>query len=159
LTALPFEETWYRSRHVNTCYVGHPYFDELAQQRLDPTFLATERAKTGTRIALLPGSRNREVSANAAMLVNAARKVHAVRPETRFLVAAFNEPQASAVRAMLPPNVPIDVHSGRTPEIIELADVCAAVSGSVGLELMYRAKPAVVVYTLTRFVKWLVAQL
>src|SRR5262249_16817416 len=50
-------------------------------------------------------------------------------------------------------------HSGRTPEIIELADVCAAVSGSVGLELMYRAKPAVVVYTLTRFVKWLVAQL
>src|SRR5262249_2561946 len=33
-----------------------------------------------------------------------------------------------------------------TPEILDLAHSCIAVSGSVGLELLYRNKPAVVVY-------------
>jgi lipid-A-disaccharide synthase len=155
LTALPFEEQWYRARHVNTHYIGHPYFDELAGQCPDPAFLDTERARPGVRVALLPGSRNREITANAQMLLSAARKVHAIRPDARFLVAAFNEKQAAEVRAIRPAGVPIDVHVGRTPEVIELADACAAVSGSVGLELMYRAKPAVVVYRVPRLAKWL----
>lgn len=146
LTALPFEEDWYRDRRVNTHYIGHPYFDELARQRLDPPFVAAECARPGTRIAVLPGSRNREIVANAEMMLAAARKIHAARPDTRFLVAAFNDRQANAVRAQLPPGVPIDVYVGRTPEIIELADACVAVSGSVSLELMYRAKPAVIVF-------------
>jgi lipid-A-disaccharide synthase len=159
LTALPFEEEWYRARHVATHYIGHPYFDELARQKLDPAFLAAERERTGTRIAILPGSRNREITANAEMLLAAARKIHAARPDVRFLVAAFNDRQAAAVRALLPAGVPIDVHVGRTPEIIELADSCVAVSGSVGLELMYRAKPAVVVYRLKPLTAWVVGQL
>ena len=108
--------------------------------------MAAERARSGSRVAILPGSRNREIAANAEMMLAAARKIHAARPDTRFLVAAFNERQADAVRANCPPGVPIDVHVGRTPEIIELADACVAVSGSVSLEIMYRAKPAVIVY-------------
>jgi lipid-A-disaccharide synthase len=159
LTALPFEEQWYRARHVNTHYIGHPYFDELARQRPDPAFLAAERAGSGTRVALLPGSRNREITANGEMLLSAARKVHAVRPDTRFLVAAFNADHAAAVRASRPAGVPIDVHVGRTPEVIELAEACVAVSGSVGLELMYRAKPAVVVYRVPRVAVWLLRPL
>jgi lipid-A-disaccharide synthase len=159
LTALPFEEQWYRARHVNTHYIGHPYFDELARQRLDPVFLAAERARPGVRVAILPGSRNREISANAGMLFDAARRVHAARQDVRFLVAAFNEQQAAAVRAVLPAGVPIDVHVGRTPEVIELAEASAAVSGSVGLELLYRAKPSVVVYRVKRFTGWVVALL
>lgn len=153
LTALPFEDAWYRARRVPTHYIGHPYFDELAKQRPDPAFLAAERAKPGVRVALLPGSRNREIAANAAMMVGAAQKVHAARPDTRFLVAAFNERQATAVRALLPAGVPIDVHVGRTPEIIELCEACAAVSGSVSLELLYRAKPTVIVFHVNRFYK------
>lgn len=159
LTALPFEDGWFRDRRVRTHFVGHPYFDELAGQRLDPGFLAAERARTGTRVALLPGSRDREVAANAEMMLNAARKVHAARPDARFLVAAFNERQAASIRATLPAGVPIDVHCGRTPEVIELAETCVAVSGSVGLELMYRAKPAVVVFRMDRLGLWLVRRL
>jgi lipid-A-disaccharide synthase len=158
LTALPFEDEWYRARHVNTHYIGHPYFDELARQRLDPAFMAAERARPGPRVALLPGSRNREVAANGAMMLAAARKVHAARPDARFLVAAFSDRQAAAMRALVPPGLPVDVHAGRTPEIIELADACAAVSGSVGLELMYRAKPTAVVFRMQRVELWLTRQ-
>jgi lipid-A-disaccharide synthase len=159
LSALPFEDDWYRSRHVNTHYIGHPYFDELARQKLDPAFMAEQRARPGTRIAILPGSRNREIIANAEMQLASARKIHAARPDTRFLVAAFNARQADAVQAQLPAGVPIEVHVGRTPEIIELAEACVAVSGSVSLELMFRAKPTVVVFRIGRYAMWLMRRL
>src|SRR5205814_9808435 len=43
-----------------------------------------------------------------------------------------------------------EVHVGRTPEIIHLARGCVAVSGSVGLELLYHGKPSAVVYRISR---------
>jgi lipid-A-disaccharide synthase len=46
--------------------------------------------------------------------------------------------------------MPAEVHVGRTPEVIELAECCVAVSGSVSLEIMYRRKPAIIVYRLRR---------
>ncbi len=43
-------------------------------------------------------------------------------------------------------NLPLEAHAGRTPEIIQLAHSCVAVSGSVALELLYRGKPSIVTY-------------
>jgi lipid-A-disaccharide synthase len=40
----------------------------------------------------------------------------------------------------------IDVFVGRTPELIELADCCLAVSGSVSLELLHHARPTAILY-------------
>src|SRR5262249_40010698 len=42
--------------------------------------------------------------------------------------------------------LPIETHVGRTPEIIESSKACIAVSGSVALELLYRAKPTTILY-------------
>jgi lipid-A-disaccharide synthase len=156
ITALPFEDDWYRSRHVRTHYVGHPYFDELAAQRLDLPFMAVQQGKSGVRVALLPGSRSQEVATNFGTMLRAAAKVHRARPDTRFLVAAFNERHAATTRALAEAaGLPVEVHTGRTPEIIELADASIAVSGSVSLELMFRAKPSVIVYRVTPLLRWL----
>jgi lipid-A-disaccharide synthase len=147
LTALPFEEAWYRDRGVKTQYVGHPYFDELAAQSLDAGFLAEQRARGGTIIGLLPGSRNQEVANNFADMLRAAHRIHAARPDVRFLVASFNEHQADAARqAAAGSSLPIEFHVGRTAEIIAIADACISVSGSVSLEMMNRLKPAVILY-------------
>jgi lipid-A-disaccharide synthase len=163
LSALPFEDHWFRSRGVATHYVGHPYFDELLNQKLDNGFLQEQRHKNGRIVALLPGSRNQEVAANFSMMLAAAAKISLRSPTTRFLVAAFNEQHARTVREMIAacanPELPIEVHSGRTPEIIALAEACVAVSGSVSLEIMYRAKPAVIVYRMKPFSLWLARQL
>jgi lipid-A-disaccharide synthase len=160
LTALPFEDEWYRSRGVNTHFVGHPYYDELAAQKLDTAFLSAERVKPGPVVGLLPGSRNQEVTANAPLMLAAARTIHAARPDVRFLVAGFNDQQAAVVREMARGSgLPIEVHVGRTPEIIELAAACVAVSGSVGLEMMYRLKPAVVTYRMGRVMNWVIHRL
>src|SRR5262249_16215150 len=58
LCSLPFEPAWYHARGVpNAVFVGHPYFDELAERTLDEAFLEAERARGGPVVALLPGSR------------------------------------------------------------------------------------------------------
>lgn len=160
LTAMPFEDDWYRHRGVNTHYIGHPFFDELAAQKLDPAFLAAQQAKGGPIVSLLPGSRDSEVTANGPLLLATARKVHTARPESRFVVAAFSEPHAAILRQMAAGSgLPIEVHVGRTPELIELADACVAKSGSVGLEMLYRLKPAVIVYRLNPILLFLIRRL
>lgn len=147
LCTLSFEEEWYRQRHVAAEYIGHPYFDELREQRLDHAFLTAQRERPGTIIGLLPGSRNQELHYNLSSLLRAAVLIHARRPDTRFLVACFRETHRRQVEERIAGlGLPIEVHTGRTPEIIELAHSCLAVSGSVSLELLYRGKPSAILY-------------
>jgi lipid-A-disaccharide synthase len=151
LCALPFEKAWYEERGVAAHYVGHPYFDELPAQHLDNDFLEEQRRQPGSVIALLPGSRTQEVERNFPTLLRAARLIHENRPDVRFLVACFKEAHRQYTSADLGESqLPIAAHVGRTPEIIALAHSCIAVSGSVGLELLYRRKPAVIIYRVGR---------
>jgi lipid-A-disaccharide synthase len=39
LSVLPFEVEWYQRRQVAAEFVGHPFFDEVAQRKLDEAFL------------------------------------------------------------------------------------------------------------------------
>jgi lipid-A-disaccharide synthase len=147
LCTLPFEEKWYRQRYVQAEYVGHPYWDELSAQQLDPLFLDEQQPRPGAIVALLPGSRRQEIENNVPILLRAAERVHCRRPDVRFLVACLRPEQARRVREQARGSrLPLEVHDGRTPEIIELAHSCIAVSGSVSLELLFRVKPAVVLY-------------
>jgi lipid-A-disaccharide synthase len=150
LCPLPFEPDWYAARGVKAHYVGHPYFDELDRQRLDANYLAGQRERGGAVIGLLPGSRNQEVRMNISTMVRAAARVCSRLPETRFLVAAYREHHRQEILHYLKGrSLPIDVECGKTAEVIELSRACIAVSGSVGLELLYRQKPTAVVYRVT----------
>jgi lipid-A-disaccharide synthase len=152
LCTLPFEEPWYHARGVPAHYIGHPYFDELQRQRPDDSFLAMQQSRTGPIIGLLPGSRDQEITRNLSTLVRAAARIHAARPDVRFLVAALKPAHQERIQEYLRhrPALPIEVCAGRTPEIIRLAHACVAVSGSVGLELLYHGRPAVVLYRISR---------
>lgn len=157
LCCLPFEQPWYAARGVAAEYVGHPYFDQMAQQQLDDDFIA-QQMKPGQRIvALLPGSRDKEVQRNFSSMVRVAQRLTGSHPDLRFLVAAFKEKHALAIRRQLTSvRLPVEVHVGRTPEIIHLASACVAVSGSVSLEMLWHSKPAVIVYRLGKVMHRLV---
>jgi lipid-A-disaccharide synthase len=151
LCNLPFEQAWYESRGIAAHYVGHPYFDELRDQQLDPTFLARQRSRPGPIVGLLPGSRRQELANNAPSLLSAAEVIHRARPDVRFLVACLKQEHRQGIEATLAGStLPIEVHAGRTPEIIELSHSTISVSGSVGLELLYRTVPSVVTYSVGR---------
>jgi len=159
LCSLPFEPAWYHARGVSQAvYVGHPYFDELAERTLDQGFLDAQRGLPGPVVVLLAGSRTQEVVRNLPMMVRAAARLTADRPDlgARFVVASLHERHKALADALIAETDPagalaITVHAARTAELIRLADVAWAVSGSVGLELMVEALPTVVVYKLNRF--------
>ena len=149
LCGLPFEPKWYAERGVSAEYVGHPFFDEVAESRLDETFCRRAQADFRRIVGILPGSRNHEVEANFPLQIDLMEQVAARHPDVHFLVACYKEGQRERCRQMLaarPRSLPVDLFVGRTPEIIETSECCAMVSGSVSLELLARAKPAVVVY-------------
>jgi lipid-A-disaccharide synthase len=159
LCKLPFEETWFRDRGCRATYVGHPYFDELRGHRLDHPFLDKLAMQRGRLVTILPGSRTQEVKSNLPQLLKAAQLVSREVSDVRFAIASYNERQAILARRMvatwsarsasgsfgqfLPP---IEVHTGHTHELILSAQACLATSGSVSLELLYHAKPSVILY-------------
>jgi lipid-A-disaccharide synthase len=154
LCTLPLEKDWYRERGVDSVYIGHPYFDELAAQKTDSGFLSAQRKRGGRIIGLLPGSRDQEVKRNLSTLVRSSARIHAACPDTRFLVACFNLSQRQTIDQYLDGRgLPIETFTGRTPEIIQIAHSCIAVSGSVGLELLYHETPSVIVYRVSRLTK------
>jgi len=147
LTSLPFEQKWYADRGMPCHYIGHPYFDELAHQKLDPVFIGRQARQPGRVVAILPGSRDREVKRNLPLMLAAAERIHAKHPDTRFIVAAFKDAHADGAREQLVGStLPVTVEVKKTPEILQSAHCCIAVSGSVSLEIMNALKPAVIVY-------------
>jgi lipid-A-disaccharide synthase len=156
LSCLPFEVDWYRRRGVMAQFVGHPFFDEVAQRPLDRQFIDEHcTSQTGERrtIAVLPGSRRHEIQQNFPLQIRVMRRLQKLLPDIRFLVASYKEDQRERCANMLAeqaPELAATLHVGKTAEIIEGADACLMVSGSVSLEVLARKTPAVVVYRLNR---------
>ncbi|MEE9602328.1 MAG: lipid-A-disaccharide synthase [Thermoguttaceae bacterium] len=152
LCKLPFEEAWFRQRGCQATFVGHPYFDELRAQVLDAEFLDGQDDPERPLVTILPGSRNQEVRLNLPALLKAAALIRKRVPGVRFAVAAYKESQLESVHRMVSESgLAVEVHVGRTAELIHAARCCMACSGSVSLELLYHTRPAVILYQISRF--------
>jgi lipid-A-disaccharide synthase len=151
LCGLPFEEEWFRRHGCNATFVGHPFFDEVRRHAYDEAFCAALRNRPGPLVAILPGSRTQEVTHNLRFFLKAAAMIHQRVPDARFALAAFRPYQAEIARQMVEPmGLPIEICTGRTPEIMRTADCAMSVSGSVSLELLYHATPTVILYWIDR---------
>jgi len=154
LCNFPFEELWYKQNGVEAELVGHPYFDELTNRLVDSSWVEGVRRSGGPVIGLLPGSRNQELAHNLTSQLDSARRISKIFPQSRFHVACLNDPHASFVRDHMVAgrfsDLPITIHSGKTPEIIAASDITVAVSGSVSLELLQARVPSVILYQASR---------
>jgi lipid-A-disaccharide synthase len=149
LSGLSFEEQWYAERGVDVQYVGHPFFDEVASRQLDEDILESWPRAEPRVVGVLPGSRTQEVARNWPVMLAVIRRLAFICPEVRFLVACYKDEFTRHCSAQLTAEdseLPIDFLVGKTSEIIEAADCCLMVSGSVSLEMLARATPAVVLY-------------
>jgi lipid-A-disaccharide synthase len=106
------------------------------------------------------------VRRNLPDMIAAARELARRRPDVRFAVACLHERHKAMAERMIAesgmagdgsagPPPAIEVFATRTPELIRLARVAWAVSGSVGLELMADGLPSVVLYKVNRFDLWI----
>lgn len=156
LCKLPFEVEWFRQRNCQATYVGHPFFDQLAGQTYDETFLAHCKRPNQLLLTLLPGSRNHEVEHNLPMLLAAARIVQSEVQDVKVAVACYNQHHfETATELVGDDSSNIELYVGRTPELMKSAAACLACSGSVSLELLYHRKPTVIVYRTSAWVMFL----
>src|SRR5215468_1645125 len=76
LVIFPFEESYYRERHVNVEYVGHPLADLPLPQITREEFARQSGISANKSwIALLPGSRKKEVLLNLPVMLDATRSL------------------------------------------------------------------------------------
>jgi len=87
LVIFPFEEPFYRERGVAADYVGHPLADLALPEISREAFATANGLDAGKRwIALLPGSRAKEIRLNLPEMLRAARMLVQREPRTEFLL-------------------------------------------------------------------------
>lgn len=154
ICALPFEYDWYRQRGVRATWVGHPFFDDVRQRTLNAGLVQRLRGRSGSPVvALLPGSRTHEVEKNWPVMLRVMRQVQTAVPAVQWIVGNYRSEHESLCRARLQQageSLAPEYVVGQTSEVIEAADCCLMVSGSISLELLARNKPGVVLYRVPR---------
>ncbi|HYY70054.1 MAG TPA: lipid-A-disaccharide synthase [Terriglobales bacterium] len=101
LVIFPFEEQWYRQRGVDAEFVGHPLAD-LQLPRISRIEFAGQYGLNPTRdwIALLPGSRRKEVRMNLGTMVKGALSLQAPEALQRPFHYLIERIRAFAVRQL-----------------------------------------------------------
>lgn len=159
ICALPFEFDWYRQRGIQATWVGHPFFDEVADQQLCERTLQRLAGDDADQpvLAMLPGSRTQEIERNWPVMLEVAKRVSQAIPNVRWIAGCYRpEHQQRCMELQQASEQPVEIHyeTGQTSEVIEAADACLMVSGSVSLELLARRTPGVVLYRTGRLGKF-----
>jgi lipid-A-disaccharide synthase len=159
LCIFDFEEAIYREAGIPVEYVGHPLVDLVRPHlRREEFLLQTGLDPTATTVALLPGSREKEVRYNLPVMLEAAarltltHRLQFVIPVAPTLDAAWLQKslrEGNAGRA----TVRMAVQA--TYDVLQHSEVAVVASGTATLEAALRERPMVVVYRVSPFTWWL----
>src|SRR5437773_9368966 len=162
LSILPFEKDWYAARgmtHVE--YVGHPLAGEVRATYDGNEFCRRKDLDTSRSIiALLPGSRQKELVRILPPMLDAATKISRKRSDVQFaVVVAPNRDPVEAEQIILAHEQGAKLRQSlrlvhhETRETLAAADAAAVASGTATLEAALIGTPMVVVYK-ESFLNW-----
>jgi len=149
LVIFPFEEPLYREAGVPVRFVGHPLVDLVAAAPDRAAFLRQQGLDPGRPVlAVLPGSRPKEIAHNLPPIAAALRRIQHERPGVQFLlaVAPSIEPGSLASRFG---DVPVRMVGGATHAVLGACDAAVVASGTATVEAALLGAPMVVVYRLS----------
>jgi lipid-A-disaccharide synthase len=156
LTILPFENDWYQRHGARTTFVGHPMADSLAA---DTSTWTPPRSEDVEWIAILPGSRKREIRENLTLMLEAAALLQQQRPQVRFVLPHLRAKVWPQIDQLLTTS-PVDVHKvpGEFHAVLKQCQGAWVVSGTASLEVAALGIPSVVVYAMSsKLGAWLAA--
>lgn len=162
IVIFDFEEEIYRRAGVPVEYVGHPLVDMVRPHLTREQFFAkVDLDASVPTVALLPGSRKQEVTANLPVMLDAATRL-TLHHQLQFIVAV-----APTIDPGWVETTRLECYVGRatvrpavhaTYDALQHADVAVVASGTATLEAALRERPMVVVYRVSP-VTWLVGKL
>ena len=142
---LPFEPDWYRERDYKATYVGNPTVQEVAQASKDFPDFAQFIEKFGLPdkpiIALVPGSRVREIRDNLPLMLEAAAR----HPEYQAVIAGAPSIDDSLYRDVMG-NQAVPVLRDATYPLVHHARAAIVTSGTATLETALLGTPQVACY-------------
>jgi lipid-A-disaccharide synthase len=146
---FPFEEALYREAGVPVTFAGHPLVD-LVRRNPDPAGVLAGLGLDPARptVALLPGSRRKEVGHILPGLAAAVERLAVQRPDLQFVAAAAPNLDPATLADGLG-TVPVRVVHGRTFDILSAAAAAIVASGTATVEAALLEVPMVVVYRLS----------
>ncbi len=149
LCLFPFEPPLLARHGIPATYVGHPLADAIPLEvPRDEARQALGLAPSDCVVALLPGSRRAEIHYIAPLFLQAAARLHRLRPELRFIL-----PLAPGLRELVEPllgrhagSTPITLLDGRSHAALAACDVTLIASGTATLEAALFKRPMVIAY-------------
>lgn len=154
-----FEENIYKEVGVKVSFTGHPFLDIVK-----PVWKKEETIKTchlrhdSIKIALMPGSRKKEIEKHLPIMLRACEIIKNKIPNAEFIISRIKELDQSLYNKAIHKSK-ITLHSldNKPYEIMDIADLVIVSSGSATLEVAIMEKPMVIVYK-TSFLTWLLAR-
>lgn len=151
LALFPFEPALYEKQGIPVSYVGHPLADMLPLE--DGRKGARETLGLSSQrpvFALLPGSRQSELSNLADIFIKTACEIHRKLPNALFLVPlATRETRLLFETALYrcdAREVPISLLFGHAHEAMMASDIVLVASGTATLEAALLKRPMVIAY-------------
>ncbi len=146
LCIFPFEKTLYEASGLKTEFVGHPMLEELDGHRID-------QPREPNLVALLPGSRIREIKRIFPVMLEAAKLLHRKSEVIRFEASAASEPAREFMQKLAAEEGLSDIPIGlkNSGELMQRAYVGMVASGTATLESSFYLLPFVLIYK----VSWL----
>jgi lipid-A-disaccharide synthase len=150
LCIFPFEKPLYEKSGLRTEFVGHPLIDALGPKR-------SNQRREEDLIALLPGSRKKEIRKIFPTMLAAARLMRGERAGFRFAAAAPSEAIAAEMRAILRHDSFCTVTVGAAHELMDRAWAGMVCSGTATLEAAFFGLPMVILYR-TAWLTWVIGR-
>ena len=142
---LPFEPDWYKERGYHATYVGNPTVQEVAQASKDfpdfARFIEKFSLPDKPIIALVPGSRVREIRDNLPLMLQAAAR----HPEYQAGIAGAPSIDDSLYRDVMAAS-PVPVLRDATYPLVHHARAALVTSGTATLETALLGTPQVACY-------------
>lgn len=151
LALFPFEPKIYERAKIPVTFVGHPLADELPlepDQKAAQKLLKIEKGKLV--FALLPGSRQSEVTQHSALLVKTAQLLSQQYENALFLVPLITRETRQIFETerykLAPEANNIQILFGHAHDAMEAADMVILASGTATLEAALLKRPMIITY-------------
>ncbi|RPJ11273.1 MAG: lipid-A-disaccharide synthase [Deltaproteobacteria bacterium] len=157
IVLFPFEVPIYEKAGVDVEWVGHPLLDIVrpALSR-DEAYRRFGLDPQRPAIGLLPGSRMGEIERLLPRILAAARLLRQALPALQFvlpLAPNLNRPMVSSFLEKSP--VPVTLVEGFTYDVMNIAELLIAASGTATLEGAVLGKPMVIIYRVSGLSYWI----
>ena len=143
---FPFETEAYKNSSIKVSYIGHPLAYKFPIEKRESSLKLEPKLEKNTKlIALLPGSRNSEISLMGNAMIKAAKLIKEDLPNARFLMPLSSKQHRELLEDDYDKKL-IEFSYGNSQKVLELADIAIITSGTATLEALLLSTPCVTVY-------------